>query len=105
MPQPFLLHKSAAFVTRILSVLGIVEAPLDHPGFGGGGSGGGGEGSGREEAVLNVLLRARDGLRDVAKAHPAAAQDVMALSDRCGSGRTSCKSALPTVMDHLAFRI
>lgn len=69
-------------MTRILSVLGIVEAPADRPGFGGGGAAA--AGGGREEAVLGVLLRARDGLRDVAKAHPSAAHDIMGLADRRG---------------------
>ena len=32
--------------------------------------------------MLNVVLRTRDGLRELAKAHPGAAAAIMALSDR-----------------------
>ena len=86
LPQALLLRKSAAFVTRILSVLGIVEPPSDHPGFGAGGvsrSSGSAEASAREGAVLNLVTRTRDDLRSIAKAQPAAAEPLMALSDRC----------------------
>ena len=86
-PQPMLLRKATAFVTRILSVMGLVDAPSDRPGFGSSDSGEGGDGNAaaREDAWCAAVAGVRDRLRAVAQLPaPELKGAVMDLSDRSG---------------------
>ncbi len=84
-PQPMLLRKSTAFVTRILSVMGLVDAPSDRSGFGTSDSGEGSSGNAtaREDAWCAAVAGVRDRLRALAQLPaPELKGAVMDLSDR-----------------------
>ncbi len=86
-PQPMLLRKVTAFVTRILSVMGLVDAPSDRPGFGTSDSGDSSSGNvtAREGAWCAAVAGVRDRLRAVAQLPaPELKGAVMELSDRSG---------------------
>lgn len=56
-PQPLLLRKAAAYVTRILSVFGVAPAAADAPGLGGAAAA---EGDGKGAAYLDAFSAFRD---------------------------------------------
>lgn len=76
-PQPLLLRKATAFVTRILTAFGIVEPPSDRPGFGEVAAVGDSKGS----TYLDVFAAFRDEVRSLArgKADP---KDILTACDR-----------------------
>jgi len=76
--SPLLLRKSAAFVTRILSVLGIVQGPGDTLGFG---AEGGAADSGAVAGYLDAFAAFRDEVRSLAKSK-APAGELLAACDR-----------------------
>ena len=87
LPQPMLLRKATAFVSRILSVMGLVDAPSDRPGFGAASSGAKGDGGAdavaREDAWCGAVAGVRDRLRAVAQMPQAEMKSaVIELSDR-----------------------
>ncbi|KAG2499369.1 hypothetical protein HYH03_002944 [Edaphochlamys debaryana] len=69
--RPLLLRKAAAFVTRILSVFGIVDAPSDRPGFTETSAAGNDGAVGAK--VLDAFASFRDEVRSLAKAKAEAA--------------------------------
>ncbi|WIA42642.1 hypothetical protein OEZ86_008612 [Tetradesmus obliquus] len=77
-PQPLLLRKAAAFMTRILSVMGVLPGPSDTPGFGG-------EGGAASDAAgasyLDAFAMFRDEIRGLSKAK-AAHGELLAACDR-----------------------
>ena len=90
LPQPMLLRKATAFVSRILSVMGLIDAPSDRPGVGAASSGAEGDGRGgadaaaREDAWCGAVAGVRDRLRAVAQMPEAEMKGaLMELSDRC----------------------
>ncbi|KIY91252.1 hypothetical protein MNEG_16712, partial [Monoraphidium neglectum] len=87
-PQPLLLRKGAAYVTRILSVFGVVPVAADGVGFGGGGAGAAAGGSGEGDkgaAYLDAFSAFRDEVRGLAKAK-APHSDVLAACDAVRDG-------------------
>ena len=98
-PQPLLLRKAAAYVTRILSVFGVVAGPGDAPGLGddgaaapgagvsgGGGASAGGAGGGdRGAAYLDAFASFRDDVRALAKAK-APPNEILAACDAVRDG-------------------
>jgi cysteinyl-tRNA synthetase len=93
-PQPLLLRKAAAYVTRILSVFGVVPAPSDAPGLGGEGGGEGG-GDARGAAYLDAFSAFRDEVRRAVGEGRGAA--CMALA-----ARVTAASTVPAGMPHRA---
>ena len=88
-----LMRKATAFVSRILSVMGLVDAPSDRPGFGTASSSADGEGSSqnaaaREDAWCAAVAGVRDQLRAAAHLPPPELKGaVMDLSDRSAVAR------------------
>ena len=80
LPQQLLLRKASAYVTRILSVLGIVAVPMDAPGFGDGAGAGG-----AASAYLDTFAAFRDEVRSLARAK-AEPKDILAACDRVRDG-------------------
>ena len=87
-PQLMLMRKATAFVSRILSVMGLVDAPSDRPGFGTSSSSADGDGSSqaaaaREDAWCAAVAGVRDRLRSVAQLPPPELKGgIMELADR-----------------------
>ncbi|KXZ56656.1 hypothetical protein GPECTOR_1g591 [Gonium pectorale] len=77
--RTMLLKKAAAYVTRILSAFGIVEAPSDRPGFSEVTGGAGNDAAAAR--YLDAFAAFRDEVRALAKAK-ALAQDLAAACDR-----------------------
>ncbi|GAX84748.1 hypothetical protein CEUSTIGMA_g12170.t1 [Chlamydomonas eustigma] len=78
-PQALLLRKAAAYVTRILSVLGIVDVPADRPGFSDFPVAASGENKGFE--LLDTMSMFRDEVRALARSKAKHA-DVAAVCER-----------------------
>jgi hypothetical protein len=77
-PQPLLLRKATAFVTRILSVFGIVPAPPDSPGLGDIQSS---SGDGKAASYLDAFAAFRDEVRTLARSK-ADLKDILAACDK-----------------------
>jgi len=65
--QALVLGQAASYVTRVLSVMGLVETPADKPGFSDA-AGGAGASDGKTAAVLDALAAFRDEVRALSKA-------------------------------------
>ncbi|KAG1654827.1 hypothetical protein FOA52_009108 [Chlamydomonas sp. UWO 241] len=79
--QPLMLRKAAAYVTRILSVFGIVPVAADTPGFGSEGASAGGDGGAVAASYLDTFAAFRDEVRSLARAK-AEPKDILAVCDR-----------------------
>eukprot|EP00879_Flechtneria_rotunda_P018102 GHRR01018980.1.p1 GENE.GHRR01018980.1~~GHRR01018980.1.p1 ORF type:complete len:272 (+),score=128.34 GHRR01018980.1:970-1785(+) len=80
-PQPLLLRKAAAYVTRILSVFGIVQGPGDTLGLGGEAGAGSGAADAAGASYLDAFAAFRDEIRGLAKAK-ALAGELLVACDR-----------------------
>ena len=81
-PQPLLLRKATAFVTRILSVFGIVPAPSDSPGLGDIQSS---SGDGKVASYLDAFAAFRDEIRTLARSK-AELKDILSACDKVRDG-------------------
>lgn len=81
-PQPLLLRKSTAFVTRILSAFGIVSSPSDSPGLGDVQSS---SGDGKVSLYLDAFAAFRDEIRTLARSK-AELKDILSACDKVRDG-------------------
>ena len=97
--QPLLVHKAAAYVTRILSVFGISKAAPDQIGFGG--EAAASTASGQDTAkYLDAFAAFRDSIRGLAKAKADPGQ-ILAACDRSvaiPNHSTCCDCSVVTIL-------
>lgn len=86
--QPLLVHKAAAYVTRILSVFGISKAAPDQIGFGGEAAASGAAGQDTAK-YLDAFAAFRDRVRGLAKAK-ADPRQILDACDRCDAESCCC---------------